>query len=103
MRIINLPEYTLSKTCLHIEDSFKVRKRDMRAILAEIRNYTVPGQTDVFKRSLFSLKMEWIAHNFLYKIGYKRKQTGSVDLDNPCDRPEWLYIICGLLTWIFVW
>ena len=26
---------------------------------------------------------EWIAHNNLYKLGYKRKQTGSTDINYP--------------------
>lgn len=96
-------EYTLTKTNLHIFSGFKIRKKDMRNELQSVKESAYPGQTNVFERSLFSLKMEWITHNFLYKIGYKRKQTADPDLDNPCDRPEWQYIVCGLLVWIFVW
>lgn len=96
-------KYDLSANNLRIWESWKVHKCKMRKELKAIRDAAEPGETTVFERSFFSLKMEWIAHNFLYKIGYKRDQTGDVDLDNPCDRPEWLYIICGLLTWIFVW
>lgn len=95
-------EYTVTKNCVHIENSYKVRKSKMREVLEEIKSKH-ETETIVFQRSMFSLKMEWIAHNFLYNVGYKREQTGQVDLDNPCDRPEWLYIVCGLLTWIFVW
>lgn len=98
-------EYELTKTNLHIPNSYKVHKWDMRKELKEIAADANESDvhTDVFKRSFFSLKMEWIAHNFLYKIGYKRDQTRDVDLDNPCDHPEWLYIVCGILVWIFVW
>lgn len=95
-------KYTVTKKCVHIENSYKVRKSKMREVLEEIKSKH-KRETIVFQRSMFSLKMEWIAHNFLYNVGYKRAQTGHVDLDNPCDRPEWLYIVCGLLTWIFVW
>lgn len=96
-------EYTLSKNNLHIVSGYKIRKWNMRKELKVVRDAAKPGETIVFERSLFSLKMEWITHNFLYRIGYKRKQTGDPDLDNPCDRPEWLYIMFGLLVWIFVW
>lgn len=95
-------DYTVTNNNVHILDSYKVRKRNMREVLEEIKSKH-ERETIVFHRSMFSLKMEWIAHNFLYNVGYKREQTGQVDLDNPCDRPEWLYIVCGLLTWIFVW
>ncbi len=103
MRRVKLPQYLLAWRNLHIVDSYKVRKWNMRPILEQIRLDAAPGQTLVFIRSLFSLKMEWIAHNFLYNIGYKRDRTGSVDLDYPCDRPEWLYCLCGILVWLFVW
>ncbi len=97
--------YKLDLTNLHIWSSYRIHKKDMRRELKSIaENAAEQGViTDVFQRSFFSLKMEWIAHNFLYKIGYKRDQTKDVDLDNPCDHPEWLYIICGLSVWLFVW
>ena len=95
--------YDLTYNCLHLCNSYRVHKWQMRSILREIKDKTMPGQTLVFERSLFSLKMEWICHNFLYNIGYERERTRSADLDNPCDRPEWEYIVCGLLVWLFVW
>lgn len=97
-----MPNYHLGYTCLTVYDSYKVHKRDMRRILKTIRKEETI-QTTVFLRSLFSLKMEWICHNFLYGIGYERDRTKDVDMDNPCDRPEWQYIVCGLLVWLFVW
>ena len=98
-----MPEYMVGLTTVTIFDSYKVRKWNMRPILKKIKQNTMPGETNVFDRSIFSLKMEWICHNFLYNIGYKREQTKDVDLDKPADHPEWLYILCGLLVWIFVW
>ena len=98
-------EYSVSKTNLHIEDSYEVPKRYMRRTLREIREECRRKgiDTDVFKRSVFSLKMEWICHNFLYYAGIERERTKDTDLDNPCDRPEWQYIVCGILVWLFVW
>lgn len=95
--------YTLTQYNLHIVDGYKVRKWNMRKELQAIKDKARPGTTIVFRRSFFSLKMEWISHNFLYRIGYKRTQTKDPDLDNPCERPEWQYKLFGLLVWIFVW
>lgn len=95
--------YYITKNNLHIIDSYKIRKRDMRRNLLLVRERNANGGTVVFERSIFSLKMEWICHKFLYKIGYKRERTADTDLDNPCDRPEWLYCLCGILVWLFVW
>lgn len=97
--------YTLDKTNLKILDSYKIRKCKIRKILSEIKKKVEDEgiDTDVFKRTIFSLKMEMICHNFLYNVGYERDRTKDTDLDNPSDHPEWLYIICGLLVWIFVW
>lgn len=92
-------DYTISDTNLHIEDSHRVGKfkmmGELRAIRAECPDSKVWG------RCLSSLYLEWIVHNFLYMLGYKRSQTGAVDLDNPCDRPEWLYVVIGVLVWPF--
>lgn len=96
-------QYTLSANNLHIYNSYKVRKCKMRSELRGVERAATPGETFVFERSIFSLKMEWICHNFLYNVGYERDRTKDADLDNPCDRPEWQYIVCGLLVWIFVW
>ena len=80
-----------------------MHKWQMRRQLKLVRDFAEPGETIVFERSIFSLKMEWICHKFLYRVGYERERTKDADLDNPCDRPEWQYIICGLLVWVFVW
>lgn len=96
------PKYVVDTTSVKIYDSYKVRKWNMRPVLKRIKTEN-KTETTVFQRSLFSLKMEWICHNFLYNVGYERKRTKDVDLDNPADHPEWLYILCGILVWIFVW
>lgn len=94
-------QYHLTQDCLKIYNSYDVKKRNMTPFLRDLREKR-GGETSVFKRSLLSLKMEWIAHNFLFGIGYKRSHTKDVDLDNPCDRPEWVYFVFGSLVWFFV-
>lgn len=96
-------EYYVTQHNVHIDDSAFIRGREFGDCLEYIEGQTTIGETDVFERSIFSLKMEWAVHNFLYKIGYKRSQTKDVDLDNPCDHPEWIYCVLGVLVWIFVW
>ena len=82
---------------IHIVNSYAIRKRDFDCVLD---NYT---DNEVAKhRTRFSLKMEWAVHNFCYAIGFKREQTRDVDLDYPCDRPEWVYKVVGCLVWIFI-
>lgn len=103
MQHTNVVRYDLTEHCLTIYDAYKTHKRDMRPDLKGIRKATQGETTSVWERSIFSLKMEWICHKFLYKIGYQRERTKNADLDNPCDRSEWKYIVCGLLVWPFVW
>ena len=101
-KLREMPEYYVGMSCLTIYNSYKVRKWDMRTVLKRIKEQNTIATT-VFQRSIFSMKMEWICHNFLYEIGYVRERTKDVDLDNPPDHPEWQYIICGFLVWLFVW
>ena len=96
------PEYILTEQCLCIINSYKVRKWNMTPFLKRVRKES-EGETRVFERSMYSLKKEWICHNFGYMIGYERERTKHCDLDNPCDRPEWQYIVLGTLLWPFVW
>lgn len=93
-------KYTITADNLHIVDSWKVSKKDMDSVLSKIWNKHPNSR--VWKRTPFSLRMEWVCHNFLFSIGYKRARTTDVDLDYPADRPEWLYNACGILCWIFV-
>ena len=97
-----MPEYAVFPNDVQIIDSYKVRKWYMRSVLKNIKR-DHEDETTVFERSIFSLKMEWICHNFLYNVGYQRERTRDVDLDNPSDHPEWIYILGGMIVWIFVW
>lgn len=92
-------EYTISENNLHLKDSHKVSKFRFMRELKAIRTAN-PG-SNVWNRCLSSLYLEWIVHNFLYEIGYERDRTADADLDNPCDRPEAIYIIFGIIVWPF--
>ena len=92
--------YSVGVDNIHVEDSYTVRRCGIGKFVRFLRaNY----ESEVFRRSNFSLSMEWAVHNVLYRLGYKRSQTKDVDLDYPCDRPEWLYCVLGVFCWIFLW
>ena len=105
MKVINeqnlhiMIDYTITDDNLHIPDSHKVSKFKMMGILKTIKKDH--PESHVFDRCLSSLYLEWICHNFLYEIGYERERTKDTDLDNPCDHPEWEYIVGGMLVWPF--
>ena len=96
-------DYTLTIDNLHLFDSYRVPRWKMRGVLEDIKkngrclHQKYPASfSQVFKRSFFSLKMEWLCHNTLYWLGIQRDLTKDADLDYPCDRSEWQYIACGI-------
>lgn len=72
----------VTKNNIHIENSYEIRNPfTMNDILNEIRKQY---ESDVLLyRSNWSLIREWITHNNLYILGYKREQTKDVDLNYP--------------------
>lgn len=72
----------VTKNNIHIEDSYKIRNPfAMNDILNKIREQY---ESDILLyRSNWSLIREWITHNNLYILGYKREQTKDVDLNYP--------------------
>lgn len=93
-------KYKITKSNLHIPDSYLVEKKRIPGILAQIK--AIHPDSDVWKRSFISLQREWTVHNFCYKINFKRERTKDCDLDYPCDKPEWVYKTIGFLIWPFV-
>ena len=74
-------EYTLSKTNVHIVNSYKIRKKaDMNGIVAAIRA-EAKKKGFTYKRSNSSWVTEWRAHNYMYDKGQQKSRTGSVDLN----------------------
>lgn len=73
---------TVTSNNIHIKDSYDIKKRsEMKEILYAIQ-YKSPD-CNVFKRSYNSMISEWRTHNRLYRLGYKKDRTGSVDLNYP--------------------
>ena len=70
-------KYSVSVDNVHIENSYRVKRvEDMRDILIRIRASTMYQ----YKRTDDSWVNEWLAHNWLYSLGYEKERTGSVDL-----------------------
>lgn len=67
-----------------IFDSYRVRKNCvkrevLRAMLAY--NEANPSQPE-WRRTERSLVLEWMEHNFAYRVGFLRSRAQNVDLDN---------------------
>ena len=99
----NNMHYSVTLYNVHVNDSYKIRRCKIFSSLNEIEEKDGKNTLVFDDRSHFSLGMEWTVHNVLYRLGYKREQTKDVDMDDPCDKPAWLYGILGVLCWIFLW
>lgn len=95
-----LYNYNFDQNNIHIDESHKESKRYFAPALVWIKEQH-PG-LNVWNRSMKSLQREWATHNLLYAIDFRRDQTGSVDLDYPCDKPEWVYNVLGFIAWLFI-
>ena len=93
-------EYSVVKNCITIKDSYKISKTEFDEKIKYLRSNYI---SDVFKRSNFSLKMEWAVHNLLYNLGIFKKRTKDVDMEYPL---SWClkigYTIFGLISWLFI-
>ena len=93
----------VSKSNIHIEDSYKVnRKDDMQIVLTDIRANHSLGESDVLKRTDKSLIKEWCVHDVLYNLHLFREHTKDVDLNYPQSKIiEIAYSIAYFIVSIF--
>ena len=93
--------YTVTPTNIHLESSFTVPKVDIERELLSMREQHPDSQ--VWNRSIESLKREWAAHNAFHALGIARKQTAHADLNWP---QPWLirvaYDLIGWAVWPFI-
>lgn len=74
---------------LHIVDSYKVSKWQMRGYLNDTRKkYNI-------SRTNFSMILEWATHNLLYSLHICRNRTKDVDLEYP---QKWYYKVGYFFT-----
>ena len=94
-------KYSITESNLHLIDSGDVPKRRFGRELAEIK--AVHPESNVWKRSYCSMKLEWATHNALYLLGIAVSRTKDCDLEYP--QPWYMsvaYAIAGTLVWIFI-
>lgn len=87
-------------TVLTIYRSCDISKKDFQKTLNQIKAFH--KDKPIFQRTDKSLKSEIAVHNFCYNMGFYRDRTKDCDLDFPCDKPEWIYIILGAIVWPFI-
>lgn len=94
-------EYSVSPNNIHLESSFRVPKEDFERELKAIREQYPDSQ--VWNRSIESLKREWATHNAFHAMGIFRSRTGNMDLNWP--QPWYVragYAIIGRIAWPFI-
>ena len=67
-----------------IFDSYRIRKNKIkREILRAMIAYNEAHPSDpAWRRTEDNLVLEWMEHNFAYRVGFLRSRAASVDLDN---------------------
>ena len=92
---------TVSTNNIHIDNSYTIERRaDMKIILQELKeeliNNSITMDTPFNRRSTKSMINEWVAHNNLYKLGYKPERTKDVDINTP--QPCYITVAYWLLS-----
>ena len=64
--------------------SYRIRKnRVKREVIAALFAYNAAFPSDpAWRRTARSLEVEWLAHNFAYRVGFLKSRASDVDLDN---------------------
>lgn len=94
-------KYSVSENNIHLDSSYQVRKDDFESELNALREQHPESQ--VWNRSIESLKREWATHNAFHAMGIFPNRTGHMDLNWP--QPWFVrlgYAIFGRLAWPFI-
>jgi len=67
-----------------IFDSYRIRRNGVkREVIRAMIAYNEANPTEpAWQRTERSLLLEWLEHNFAYRVGFLRSRACSVDLDN---------------------
>lgn len=98
--VLNVSFHFSNNPCMSIKDSCRVTKgADIKKALETIHGmmeYQRLRQSG-YTRTFQSEYQEWKAHNFLYRIGYQKDRTGSVDIDqNESKLRKFIYAILSI-------
>ena len=94
-------KYSVSENNIHLDSSYQVRKEDFESELKAIRERHPDSQ--VWNRSIESLKREWATHNAFHAMGIFRSRTAHMDLNWP--QPWYIrlgYAVIGKIVWPFI-
>ena len=93
--------YTITDSKLHIVDSYQVSKKKFDPFLNSVQ--AIHGDSNVWKRSRCSMKLEWATHNAAYAMHIMRDRTKDVYLNYPQSFfVSVAYAIAGSLVWLFI-
>ena len=94
-------DYEVSSNNIKLKSSYEVSKDDFERELLALRERHPESQ--VWNRSIDSLKREWAAYNAFHALGWVRKQTADTDLNWP---QNWFvrvgYAVTGMIAWPFI-
>ena len=91
-------KYSVSENNIHMDSSFLVSKEDFESELNALREQHPNSQ--VWNRSIESLKLEWATHNAFHTMGIFPNRTGHMDLNWP--QPWFVrlgYTVIGKIVW----
>ena len=91
--------YIISDNSLQICDSYSYSKHDMISSLNLIKERY--PHSDIWQRSMRSLRSEWIVHNACYRLHILRSHTADVDLNYP-NRFTWAYALLAPLARLII-
>jgi hypothetical protein len=65
-------------------DSYRIRRNSLkREILRAMIDYNAANPSEpAWQRTEDNLVLEWLEHNFAYRVGFLRSRAQNVDLDN---------------------
>ena len=92
---------SVSSNNIHLNSSFKVPKEEFERELEALRERY--PESEVWNRSMESLKREWATHNAFHAMGVFRSRTAHMDLNWP--QPWFVrlgYAIIGRIAWPFI-
>ena len=76
----------VSKNNINIKDSYKIDNRLLMKMILNVLKDEISDEhleSPFDKRDVKGMVREWVAHNNLYKLGYKRDRTCNLDLNYP--------------------
>ena len=77
--VINGVLFQYDKNNIHIVNSYKIKEENIMYYLQEFKDRI--GKEFTYKRSLEDMKIEWVAHNILYKMRICMSRTKDVDIN----------------------